>query len=413
MTSHEPEVLDSGIAVLAESEPTWDDGPFPVRGVAFPEGIVTNGNTSGEDVYWPESVVESMTDHFTGAKITDPSEHDPETAIEKPQPSPDTIVGEVTTARYEPGVGVLYEGEVDDPELAKRIDRGRVEVSPTIFRTLGEETDQGRVPEDVVGVRDLSIVAKGQAQGNSIEPASAAMSALSASALADVFDTDTSDETTEAESSTDDAATSGDDDPNETNKGQSTVDRDQHETMSNENDTLTDDQRELLSAAETLDDPTVIHGTGIVESEHAEVLEAAVGREEPAIVEQPEYEALEEDLNEAKSVFAEILAERSGMNSETLRALPWSDLRGEFTDEDGELDAETLMQIPETGQPDNDGTDTDGPSEDEKKERIEEIDTKISSLGAALPRDRREELEAEACELADVDEYQEAVAEVL
>lgn len=410
---HQPEVLESGVAVLAEDEPSWDDGPFPVRGVALPEGITTNGNAEGEQVYWPADTVATVAEHVEGAKLTDPSkgevyEHDPETAIERPQPSPETIIGEVTGAKYEPGVGVLYEGEVDDPEIAKRIDRGRVEVSPTIFRTLGDHDDErdARVPDAIVGVRDLSVVAKGQAEGNSIEPATAAMSALSASALAAAFDEDT---TTGAEPPTGTDG-SGDDGP-DGGSGQSTADRTNPETMSDE-DTLTDDQRELLSAAETLDDPTVIHGEGIVEAEHVEVLEAAVGREEPAIVEQSEYETLQEDLGEAKSVFAEVLAERSGMNAETLSALPWSDLRGEFTDDEGDLDAETLVQTPETGQPDNDGT-GDGPSDDEIAERVEQINRKLSTLGTALPRDRREELEAEACELADVDDFETAKAEVL
>lgn len=191
MSATPADTTPSGIAVLAEDEPTWDDGPFPVRGVALPEEIVTHGdNTEGVATYWPASTVQEAAPLFEGAKIVDGSEHDAATAMENPQPAPETIIGEITSVEYEPGVGVLYEGEVDDPELAKRIDRNRVEVSPTLFRALGDEADDqdAMVAEAVKAVRDLSIVAEGAAQGNSIEPATAAMSALSATALEARFD---------------------------------------------------------------------------------------------------------------------------------------------------------------------------------------------------------------------------------
>lgn len=184
------ETIHSGIAVLAEDEPTWSDGPFPVRGVALPEDIVTNGdNTEDVATYWPPDVVQDAASLFDGAKIADGSEHTAEEVLENPQPSPETIVGEITQAQYRPGVGTLYEGEVDDPELAKRIDRRRVEVSPSLFRSLDGEHEQldARIVEEVMAVRDLSIVAEGAAAGNSIEPASAAMTALSAEVLSEAF----------------------------------------------------------------------------------------------------------------------------------------------------------------------------------------------------------------------------------
>lgn len=351
MTDAQPDTTPSGIAVLAEDEPTWEDGPFPVRGVALPEDSATNDDNterreSDEEfrTFWPAAVVEQAAALFDGAKITDGSEHDPETAMEKPQPSPETIIGEITGVQYKPGVGVLYEGEVDDPEMAKRIQRGRVEVSPTIFRRLGEARDDGTRPvETIAGVRDLSIVAEGAGPGNSIEaaPQATAMSALSAAALSEAFDA-SNDTTTGADTPTDTGQ------PGDDGKSQSTVGPADTDTMTA--DTLTDDQRDLLASADRLDDPIV------VESEHAAVLEAAAGCEEPHVVEQTEYQATQDDLAEAKGVLAGALAERTGLDAEKIKEnFSWAALREEFEDDDGDISAAALVQNPETGQPEETG----------------------------------------------------------
>lgn len=381
MTEHHAETVPSGIAVLAEDEPKWSDGPFRVRGVALPEEITPNSaNTesleSGEQVrtYWPAETVQATAPLFDGAKIVNGIEHDPATVLEKPQPSPETIVGEITRTEYRPGTGVLYEGEIDDPEFAKLIQRDRVDVSPTLFRSLGDENGDGFRPvESVQKVRDLSIVAEGAGEGNSIEPAPAvAMSALAAEVLEATFGTDEG-ETTEAESSTDDADTdeagSGDD-GSDGDSSQSTAGHAEQPMT----DDITDDQRELLAAADRLDDPMV------VESEHADVLEAAAGCEEPHIVEQDEYEALSEDLDEAKGVFAEALAERSGMKAETLAALSWDHIREEFTDDEGDLDVETLVQVPETGETDADEETSEAAAELLESRGFDDRDEAVATL---------------------------------
>lgn len=189
MPDTDPQRISSGIAVLAEDEPTWNDGPFPVRGVALPSDVVANG-ANEEDVatYWPADVVRDAAALFDKKKIVDGSEHDPETVADNPQPSPETIIGEITATAFKPGVGVVFEGEVDDPGIAKRIDRGRVEVSPTMFRSLDGEHESGaRIVDEVAAVRDLSIVAEGALTGNDIAPAAVAMATLSAEALRESF----------------------------------------------------------------------------------------------------------------------------------------------------------------------------------------------------------------------------------
>lgn len=497
------ETLESGITVLAEDEPTWDDGPFPVRGVALAEEMVPNsGKTEGNiDTYWSSEVVKSTAPKFDGAKIVDGSEHDPETVSEVLQPSPDTIVGEITKATYKAGVGVLYEGEIDDPEIAKRVDRGRVDVSPTLFRDIADDPDDDGVypVTNVKAVRDLSVVATGASEDNSIEPAAQAATAMAAEVLSEAFgaetmqgievhtpefsSTETSDWSEPAleDFDTDDlsevddhfvvsrtgfppdnfgdlalpvvspggalnlnalrnakaragqvsglsgdalsrAESAIDSLANENYEGadfgaetqgddglisQSTADADggdgqpanqpDSDTMSDEN--LTDDEKALLEAA---DDP----------AEAVETLRDYQRHEEPTIREQDDVEALREDLDDAKQVFAEALADKTGMQAETLASLDWSALRGEFENDDGDLDAETLFQQPEGGTAEADGTEDTG-LDDEGRERIQEIDKKLELLGSALPRSRKDELKAEACGLADVEDYSDVEAEVL
>lgn len=373
------DTVSSGIAVLASDAPDWDDGPFPVQGVALPEDIVTSGaNSEGVDVYWPPETVEAAAEEFEDVKITDPSEHDPETAVQNPQPSPETIVGEITDVRYRPGVGILYAGEVDDPEIAKRVERDRVEVSPTLFRRLGGEHDEtgARVAEDIATVRDLSVVAEGAADGNSIDPAPAAATALAAETLAATFADDgddgsaetpddtssgVTDEADATDDATDDAESASAANTSDDGESPSTVGpadasdattTDPTDTMTD--DDITDAQRKLLAAAEPLDDPTV------VESEHVDVLEAAADCEEPAVIEQDAYEALQADLHEAKQLFAEALRKRDGMSmpaEKIAENFSYDALREEFEDDDGDLDAETLVQVPEAGSTAAGGTD--------------------------------------------------------
>lgn len=348
MTDTPYETIQSGIAVLAEDEPTWDDGPFPVRGVALPEDIVTNGdNTENVATYWSPDVVQDAAPLFEGTKIVDGSEHSAEEVMENPQPSPKTIVGEIMNVHYRDGVGVLYEGEVDDPEIAKQIDRGRVEVSPSLFRSLDGQHEEfdARIAEDVKAVRDLSIVADGAAAGNSIEPAPVAMEALSAEALSAAFDaggTEGTDGSDDAEAKTD-GATNGDDgtsgESSQSTGGQeSTTKQTVNETMSE--DELSETERELLAAADDVE--------GAID-----VLQEHQSCEEPRIVEEYEHQAKQERVELLEELMDERLVAEKDLREATVETMSFEAKASEFENEDGEFEPETLVQTPETGDPED------------------------------------------------------------
>lgn len=494
MTAETPaETATSGIATLNNDSPDFSDGPWPVRGVALPEDITTQANSQGETVYWPPEAARAVAEELEGKKITDPSEHDPESVVDNPQPSPETILGEITDARYEPGVGAVYEGEIDDPEIAKRVQRGRVDVSPVIFRTLADsELEDGARPVDnVVGVRDLSVVAEGEATGNSIEPATAAMARLSASALSAVFGAegsasaevltvstpeftgyseaawdaptlegtfdgdmesarnsatwiddggenfgdlslfvlngegelntnaldaawrmasqtdgpseddvrrlralyeDLAIDANEAGAISDDEfdnvwqdridaeansaadPTPGDDgalDDEPPSTGGQTSD---NGTMTEDND-ITDAERELLATA---DDP----------EEATEVLQDYRTCEEPRIVEQDDLDAQQERVETLESFLDEALVEERGLKEATVEAMSIDAKAAEFEDDDGNLEAEALIQTPESGSADT--AEVASADDEDVAEILDEYDVESVSEAQSILRKRHE-----------------------
>lgn len=173
---------------------------------------------------------------------------------------------------------------------------------------------------------------------------------------------------------------------------------DDSDTMTEDN-SLSDAEQELLAA---VDDPRAA----------VEALREQAQFEEPYTMEYDEFEALTADLQDAKEAFAEALSQRIELDADKIaNNFSWEALREEFEDEDGNLSHEALVQTPETKQPETSEAEDAGPTDDDK-ERIEQIDTKLSMMSNSLPNDRVEALRAEAAELADVDDY-DAALEVL
>lgn len=186
----------SGFASLADADGT--DEPYTVHGVAIGEGDVTNG-ASGNRTYWPAETLEASADDLEGKKIVDDSEHDD---LKATQPPVSSILGEVTRSSYKPGVGVVFEGEIDDSDVASLVENGRVDVSPALFRSLGEHDESmGAQPaEEIHKWRDLSVVSEGAAPSNSIQPGAAALQAEALQAAFDSSDNDASQSDESAES---------------------------------------------------------------------------------------------------------------------------------------------------------------------------------------------------------------------
>lgn len=170
-----------------------DDDTLTVHGVALGEGpaqgkLADNvDEDDGPTVYSPE-LLEQSADMLVGRNIVDDSDHDPE-ELDALEPPNESIVGEVTDAKHKPGVGLVYEGEIDrDPERSL-VENGRVDVSPTVLRSVGEYDDDlgGKPAKTIAHFRDLAVVPNGGSPAASINAGPAPAEALSAEALTQTF----------------------------------------------------------------------------------------------------------------------------------------------------------------------------------------------------------------------------------
>ncbi|MWG34829.1 hypothetical protein [Halomarina oriensis] len=407
-----PETFEnaSGFAALAASPD--DDLPLTVRGVALAEGVTTKG-ASKKPTYWPRETLEAATEALEGRKIVDDSAHDiPDGASPEDipfQPPAKTVIGEITEARYKPGVGIVYEGEIDDADYAALVENGRVDVSPFLFPKRGEfdESRNAYPAQQIVHWRDLAVVSEGN-EGASIEAASAA-EALTAEALKATFESDGD----EAAESATDGADGTSDDP----EGASTADPDSDAETNPGTDPeedlmdLTDNEKQLIQRARTMDSPAVVE-------EDAEALaQTAAQFEDPTVVETADYEALGDQVEDMKGVLAEALAERTDMKVETAEALTLEALIGEFSDEDGEFDIEALVQNPEAGgSGDGDGGDggdtgVDALSEDARADVRSKL-ARADTMQSAAP-EHAEALRSEAAETVGVDSHEDIDMEAL
>ncbi len=183
------ELLNTGYAALSE-----EDDTYIARGMALGAGDVTNGG-SGKATYWPPEVVEEAAEGLAGQPLATATDHTADGP--QHQTPPEAIVGEVRWSDFgevDGKAGVLYETEVDDPDIARNIENGRIEVSPLVFRdVVSSDEYDGDVPEeadyvatDIKKWRDLATVRQGASPSNHIEPGEAA--AMSAEALTEAVE---------------------------------------------------------------------------------------------------------------------------------------------------------------------------------------------------------------------------------
>jgi hypothetical protein len=184
---------------------------------------------------------------------------------------------------------------------------------------------------------------------------------------------------------------------------------------------LTDKEQELVAAARQKDDPTVVEAevrdrlSELEEEidEHEEIIEEAAEVGDPEVMDAEEAEAMRERVAIVEEMMAEALTEDLGLREATVEAMSFDAMAAEFQTDDGDLDVEALTQTPESGSgPTGGGGSGGGGLTDEDRDRIEEIDEKLSTVGNSLPDARVEALQDEAAELADADDY-DAALEVL
>ncbi|MFC7202870.1 hypothetical protein ACFQJC_05035 [Haloferax namakaokahaiae] len=416
MTVHE--LFNSGIAALAHDP----EDALRVHGVLLGEGDVTNG-LSGKQTRWPAAILESMVDLLEGKPFTMADSLDPEqhVGVEKTEDGArmtgavtlDEKVGEITAAAYEDGVGLLFEGFLSDWEAEDVVERGLAQVSPVIVRDIelveGEagEDDALYEPTEVSAVRDLAIVADGAAPSNDIAPGPSADMTATAAALSSNFDV-------RVEALADggmEVTNTGGDDGQQDGNGQSTRPRGWRASMTK--DDLTDKERELLAVAAQADDPVIAEAADLERldtlDDNEELIEAATDIDDATVESATELEAMRNRLDTVESMFDEALTAQRGLRETTVEAMSFEAKASEFETDDGDLDVEALTQNPESGSTSPSGNGGDNGPSDEDRQRIEDINEKLSSVGNMLPESRVEGLQNEAADLAGTDDYDEAL----
>ena len=163
MSTQTQSTFTSRTAGLAETEA---DDTHVINGVAIGAGDVTHGLSRKSKVWQPDEL-RAAASTLEGAEIK---------ALHS-----DAVVGEVTKAGFEPGVGVLYEAELEDEKLAAGVASGRLSVSieATHFDGGTVDTPEGKAMAATnITFDGLAIVQKDAAQSASAKPGQAAALAV-------------------------------------------------------------------------------------------------------------------------------------------------------------------------------------------------------------------------------------------
>jgi len=105
-------------------------GPLTVSGTAMATGTITGGDY----IELTEGAIEAFADTLADGSRSDEFPSDGLVVVEHSDSVRDAV-GEVTESRFNPDAeppAVEYEAEIDDPQIARGIRRGRFEVSPRL-----------------------------------------------------------------------------------------------------------------------------------------------------------------------------------------------------------------------------------------------------------------------------------------
>jgi hypothetical protein len=134
--------------------------------------------------------------------------------------------------------------------------------------------------------------------------------------------------------------------------------------------------------------------------------------EEAQIVSADTLSAKDEQLEEFAGVFRDALKAKKGLKTETVDAMGVDALAHEFRGEDGEIEADTLSQSPETGTAETpDEPETDTLSADDKR-AIEDKLRRADMMESRTP-EHADTLRSEAAALAGVDDADEIEVDAL
>jgi len=163
MSTQTKSTFTSRTAGLAETEA---DDTHVINGVAIGDGDVTHGLSRKSKVWQPDEL-RAAASTLEGAEIK---------ALHS-----DAVVGEVTKAGFEPGVGVLYEAELEDEKLAAGVASGRLSVSieATHFDGGTVDSPEGKAMAATnITFDGLAMVQKDAAPSASAKPGQAAALAV-------------------------------------------------------------------------------------------------------------------------------------------------------------------------------------------------------------------------------------------
>lgn len=165
---------DTTVAELSVATSSGTSGPYPdeptaVSGIAIGHRDETTGS-SGTTKVWHGEALRSAVDSLEGKPIV--ANHTNDDVRE--------VVGEVSDASWSwDQKGVTFEGEIDDPEIAQKIERGRLDVSARVRHAPAEElseTAEGKLhikdASDIRQFDNLSVVTHGAAPSNEIRAGS-------------------------------------------------------------------------------------------------------------------------------------------------------------------------------------------------------------------------------------------------
>jgi len=160
-----------------------DSSPLTVSGVAISAGEITRHEDGNRR--WPEPQLMAAVDSLEGKHLTKNHNHD---AVEG-------VVGEVTKTRYKEGVGILFEAQVYDEEVALKIQEGLLDVSVHAAHKVSHIDDDGNYVVENVRFRDLSVVPRGAADGNTVSPGALQVSELSEDSVAELVEDEFTEDT--------------------------------------------------------------------------------------------------------------------------------------------------------------------------------------------------------------------------
>lgn len=202
---------------IAECSAT-DEG-YVVHGVALGEDDITNGAYGLKK--WPRAVLEPAAETLAGNEVThlydDPKNHGGD------------VIGEVTTAAYEPGVGIVYEARLADEDVANKLALGQYEVSVEGGNPdrIDHDEETGAAILHGIEFSGLAVVERGASPSNHAGAGSAADNpAIAALSAADIQAALADDDSSSEDSAADGQDSETDDTPDEPAEPGATPDSD-------------------------------------------------------------------------------------------------------------------------------------------------------------------------------------------